>query len=121
MADEEPKDDPPGDANSASNAASPPPPPLPDDGPRTVTGIGDLVRRAVAAGFDAAARSKEEVVRVAAGEMRSWLDHLDLDQEIMKALSKMVVEVKSEIRFRPTDDGKFVPEAVNETKIKSTK
>lgn len=119
MADEEPKDDLPEDTSAAASQS--PPPPFSEETPRTNPGLGDLVRRAVVAGFEAASRSKEEVVRVAAGEMRSWLDHLDLDQEIMKALSKMVVEVKSEIRFRPTEDGKIVPETVHETKIKNSK
>jgi len=82
-------------------------------------GLGDLVRRAVSAGFEAASRSKHEVVRVATTEVRNWLDRMDLDEELMKALSKMVIEVKSEIRFRPTEDGKMVAETVNETNIKS--
>ena len=37
------------------------------------------------------------------GEIRDWLDRLELDTELRKALSKMVLEVKAEIRFRPTD------------------
>ena len=30
----------------------------------------------------------------------------------------MVIEVKTEIRFRPTDDGKLVPETSNDVKVK---
>jgi hypothetical protein len=84
-------------------------------------GLGDLVRRAVSAGVGAASRSKDDLMRVAAGEMRAWLEHLDFNNELLKTLSKMVIEVKTEIRFRPTDDGKITPEAVNDVKIKPGK
>ena len=85
---------------------------------RTLT---DFVRRAVSAGVGAASRSKDDIMRVAAGEMRTWLEHLDFNNELLKTLSKMVIEVKTEIRFRPTDDGKIVPDAVNDVKVKSNK
>ena len=82
------------------------------------SGLSDFVRRAVSAGVGAATRSKDDILRVASGEMRTWLERLDLDKEIVKALSKMVVEVKTEIRFRPTDDGKAVTETSNDAKIR---
>jgi hypothetical protein len=81
-------------------------------------GISDFVRRAVSAGLGAASRGKEDFVRVAATEVRSWLDHLDLDAEIAKALARMVIEVKTEIRFRATEDGKLVPEATHDATVK---
>jgi hypothetical protein len=107
MADEDPRD-------------TPPPEPPPEEGARERydTGISDFVRRAVSAGIEAAARGKNDIVRVATTEVRSWLDRLDLDTEIVKAMSRMVLEVKAEIRFRPTD-GKLAPEATGDVKIKS--
>ena len=80
--------------------------------------LSDFVRRAVAAGFEAAGRSKEDIVRVATTEIRNWLDRLELDTELRKTLAKMVVEVKAEIRFRPTDDGKLTPETESEVKVR---
>ena len=94
---------------------------VPDEEPaaeRTDRGITDFVRRAVSAGVVAASRSKDDIMRAAATEVRVWLDHLNLNDEIAKALAKMVIEVKTEIRFRPSDDGKLVPEATNDVKIK---
>jgi hypothetical protein len=85
------------------------------------SGISDFVRRAVSAGVGAASRSKDDIVRVAATEMRGWLDHLNLSDEIAKALSKMVIELKTEIRFRPAEDGKLVPETSNDVKVKTSK
>jgi hypothetical protein len=82
-------------------------------------GLTDFVRRAVSAGVGAASRSKDDIMRAAASEMRTWLERLDVNNEILKALSKMVIEVKTEIRFRPTEDGKITPETSNDVKIKS--
>lgn len=96
----------------------------PDDdraGERVDRGITDFVRRAVSAGVVAASRSKDDIMRAAATEMRVWLDHLNLNDEIAKALAKMVIEVKTEIRFRPSEDGKMVPETTNEVKIKGSR
>jgi hypothetical protein len=52
--------------------------------------------------------------------MRAWLDRLDLQSELARALTKMVVEVKAEVRFRPRSDGKLEPEAKSEIKVKPT-
>jgi hypothetical protein len=81
-------------------------------------GLSDFVRRAVSAGVGAASRSKDDIMRAAAGEMRTWLEHLNMNEELAKVLTKLVVEIKTEIRFRPTDDGKVVPEVVNDYKVK---
>jgi hypothetical protein len=81
-------------------------------------GITDFVRRAVSAGVGAASRSKDDIMRAAAGEMRNWLEHLNLDEELAKVLTKVVIEVKTEIRFRPTEDGKIVPETTNDYRVK---
>ena len=81
-------------------------------------GITDFVRRAVSAGVGAASRSKDDIMRVAAGEVRNWLERLNLHEELSKALAKLVIEVKTEIRFRPTDDGRVVSETTNDVKLK---
>ena len=81
-------------------------------------GVSDFFRRAVSAGYEAATKSKDDILRVATGEIRSWLDHLELDKELVKALSRMTVEVKAEIRFKPNDEGKLIPEAKTEAKVR---
>jgi len=107
----------------AATAASPGPAPEERSGPsgeRIDRGIADFVKLAVSAGVGAAARSKEDIVRVAATEVRSWLDHMNISEEIAKALSHMVIEVKTEIRFRPSEDGRLVPQASSDMKVKGT-
>lgn len=81
-------------------------------------GISDLFRRAVTVGLEAAGRSKDDFVRIASTEIRGWLNHLELDTELRKALSKMVLEVKAEIRFRPTSDGTLASETETELRVR---
>ncbi|HEX2659723.1 MAG TPA: hypothetical protein VHU40_15670 [Polyangia bacterium] len=87
---------------------------------RITPGIADFVRRAVSAGVGAASRSKEDILRVASTEVKTWLDHMNFSEEITKALANMVIEVKTEIRFRPADGGKMVPQATNEVKMRNS-
>jgi hypothetical protein len=92
-----------------------------DERDRAAAGLSDFVRRAVSAGVGAASRSKDDIMRVAAGEMRNWLEHLNLNEELAKALSKLVIEVRTEVRFRPNEEGKIVSETVNDVKVKPGK
>ncbi len=82
-------------------------------------GLGDRVKRAMAAGLEAASRSKDDLLRAAGTEIAAWLERVDLQSELAKALTKMVVEVKAEIRFRPREDGSLAPEVTGDAKLKS--
>jgi hypothetical protein len=85
---------------------------------RSDRGLSDRVKRAMAAGLEAASRSKDDLLRAAGTEISSWLDRIDVQKELAKVLSKMVVEVKAEIRFRPREDGTLAPEASTDVKMK---
>jgi hypothetical protein len=113
------------DEDERTNVRTPADAPAPEAAPEEAEergerehSLSDFVRRAVSAGVGAAARSKDDIMRAAAGEMRIWLDHLNMNEEIAKVLTKLVVEVKTEIRFRPTEDGKIVPETTNDFRVK---
>ena len=82
------------------------------------SGLSDRVRRAMAAGLEVASRSKDDLMRAATSEIGSWLDRLDVQGELAKVLSKMVVEVKAEIRFRPKEDGTLAPEITSDVHVK---
>jgi hypothetical protein len=110
--------------------------PEPTDEDRTSPGeperdrtIADFVRRAVSVGVGAAAgavsagvgvaaNAKDDIMRAAAGEVRQWLEHLNINEEVAKALAKLVIEVKTEVRFRPTEEGKLGPDPSNDFKVK---
>ena len=89
-----------------------------ENDPRFERGLSDRVRRAMAAGLEVASRSKDDLVRAATSEIGTWLDRLDVQGELAKALSKMVVEVKAEIRFRPKEDGTLAPEITSDVHVK---
>lgn len=82
-------------------------------------GLSDRVKRAMAAGLEAATRSKDDLLRAAGTEIGAWLERVDLQSELAKVLTKMVVEVKAEIRFRPREDGTLAPEVTGDAKVKS--
>jgi len=88
------------------------------DTERAERGLSDRVRRAMAAGLEAASRSKDDLLRAAGSELGAWLDRIDVSDELAKVLSKMVVEVKAEIRFRPKEDGTLHPEVRGDVKAK---
>ena len=88
---------------------------------RSDRGLSDRVRRAMAAGLGVASRSKDDLVRAATAEISAWLDRLDVQGELGKVLSKMVIEVKAEIRFRPKEDGSLAPEITSDVQVKPPK
>jgi hypothetical protein len=95
-------------------------PDVADDPPQSQRGISDRVKRAMAAGLEAASRSKDDLLRAAGTEIGAWLERVDLQSELAKVLTKMVVEVKAEIRFRPREDGTLAPETTGDAKVHHT-
>jgi hypothetical protein len=112
-------------APDASPGAASPPEPEPsgaeDARERGDRKLSDFLRRAVAAGFEVAGKGKDDLMRAAAGEVKTWLDRMDLDAELAKALTRLVVEVKAEIRFKPSADGKVEPVAETDFNLRKTK
>lgn len=54
--------------------------------------------------------AKDEVLRVFSDEVRRFLESERVRGEFLKALSGMAIEVKAEIRLKPTEDGAQRPE-----------
>ena len=50
-----------------------------------------------------ASAGKDEVLRVVAGEIRSFLETVNLSEEIAKMLTTLSFEVKTEVRFIPNE------------------
>jgi hypothetical protein len=72
----------------------------------------------MAAGLEAASRGKDDLLRAAGTEIGAWLERIDVPSELAKVLSRMVVEVKAEIRFHPREDGTLAPEATTAVSMK---
>ena len=74
----------------------------------------------MAAGLEAASRQKDDLLRAAGSEVGAWLDRIDVSAELAKLLTKMVIEVKAEIRFHSKEDGTLGAEATSDVKVKPT-
>src|SRR5438128_1342077 len=68
-----------------------------------------LPKELVATILQQAEATKGEVVQALRREMRGFLDSMDAQTLMQKALTGLVLEVNAEIRFRPDDEGKLVP------------
>ncbi|MBI2378689.1 MAG: hypothetical protein HYV07_32140 [Deltaproteobacteria bacterium] len=53
-------------------------------------------------------RGRREVLRIVAAEVGEFLRNTDLSSEVVKILSGLEVEVKANIRFKATGDGRSV-------------
>lgn len=62
--------------------------------------------------------TKEELVRLISAEVRGFLDKMDAADLVQEIVSGLVIEMKTEIRFRRSDDGRLEPEVrTSESKI----
>ncbi|HOT12755.1 MAG TPA: hypothetical protein PK710_23445 [Polyangiaceae bacterium] len=67
--------------------------------------------------------TKNGLYRVVAGEIRDFLEHTNIADEVTRALTKLSFEIRTEIRFVPNDsaEGLFPkPEVQSEVAVKKT-
>jgi hypothetical protein len=65
--------------------------------------------------------TKDQLLGLIAKEIADRLDRVDVGQELTKALSRMTIEVKTQIRFMPTeggDSGKLKPQIEHDVQVK---
>jgi hypothetical protein len=67
---------------------------------------------------DLADNTKNEVVRVAAREFRTFLDSAKFNQELAKVLTTLSFEIRTEIRFIPNDQA-LKPSVETSARLKS--
>lgn len=65
-----------------------------------------------------ASGAKDEILRIFSDEVRRFFESEAVRREFARALSSMVVEVKAEIRVRPTEDGGFEPDVKADVKAR---
>lgn len=64
--------------------------------------------------------TRDEIVRVVAGEVRTFLDDANLGEEIAKILTSLSFEIRTEIRFIPNDEA-LKPSVKSRVGIKSAR
>ncbi len=67
-----------------------------------------------------AGATKDEVVRRVGGEVREFLENMNMADEIAKILTTLSFEIKTEVRFIPNDEklGKVQPDVRARAKVK---
>ena len=68
--------------------------------------------------FEQAQTSKNELFRIVAGEMREFLENLNLTDELLSLLTSLSFEVKTEIRFIPNAAQKPRPKIKSSVSMK---
>ena len=64
--------------------------------------------------------TKDEMMRIISGEVRSFLDGMDIADLAQQVISGLVVDVNMQVRFSRSDDGLAQPTVTrNETKIRT--
>lgn len=62
--------------------------------------------------------TKNELFRIVAGEVRGFLESLNLNEELQRLLTSLSFEIKTEIRFIPNDQKLVKPNVKNRVKVK---
>ena len=86
--------------------------------------VGDLrVPRDVARYFlDQVDDTKNALLRVFAGEVRDFLEHTDLAEDLRKVLTSVSLEVSTRVRFVPNESVSGLnPEVESDVKAKNSK
>ncbi|MEE9385103.1 MAG: hypothetical protein V3V08_16985 [Nannocystaceae bacterium] len=89
------------------------------DGLSGLLDSGGAFRRGQEAVSEIAQGTKEEVVRRASAELKGFLDKLDASDLLGQVLEGMVMEVKTEIRFKRSPSGKLEPQLSPDTKVRT--
>jgi hypothetical protein len=62
--------------------------------------------------------TKDELFRIVAGELRGFLESLNLNEELQRLLTSLSFEIKTEIRFIPNDQKVLKPKIKNKVAVR---
>ena len=74
---------------------------LTEEGIRNLVGELKLPKELIGALLSLADRTKQEVVRTLGDELRRFFESAQLHEEVLKMLTDVTIEVKTEVRLRP--------------------
>ncbi len=90
-----------------------------ESGERTIISPLTLPKEVINYAISQMDRTKSEVVTLFGREFKRFLDATDLSEVVVKALSQMSLEIKAEIRFKPTDEAPGIrPETKTNVRFK---
>jgi hypothetical protein len=93
-----------------------------EEGIRKIAGEFQLPKDVANFLIHQAASSKDELFRIVAKELRSFLESANLSGEVQKLLTSLSFEIKTEIRFIPNEEsvGGVKPEVKREVAVRRT-
>jgi hypothetical protein len=62
--------------------------------------------------------TKDDLFRIVAGELRGFLESLNLNEELQRLLTSLSFEIKTEIRFIPNDQKVLKPKIKNKVAVR---
>ncbi|MCO4761776.1 MAG: hypothetical protein KC502_09745 [Myxococcales bacterium] len=75
-----------------------------DEGVKTLVGAV-VPKELISSTLDQVDATKSEAMAMVGRELRSFLDHLDVGEELAKILTAVSFEIRMEVRFIPNEDG----------------
>jgi histidinol dehydrogenase len=90
------------------------------DGPESIKQLLSdlkLPKEAVSVLTSQVEETKREVTKALAREIREFLERASLADELTRLLSGLTLEIKTQVRFVPSNDGKLVPRPEMHTKV----
>lgn len=81
-----------------------------EEGIRSLAGQLKLPKEVLGYILSQAEKTKDDIGRVVSDEIRRFLQSEKLREEFLKLMTGMTVEVKAEIRLKPSDDGESTGE-----------
>lgn len=91
-----------------------------EEGARSIIGEMKLPKEAAQFVINQAARTKEELFRMIANEVRSFLESTNLAEEVRRALSTTSLQISTTVRFIAEDDQPLRPSVKTSVKTEKT-
>jgi hypothetical protein len=88
-----------------------------EDGVRSILGELKLPKEAAQFVINQVGKTKEDLFRMIASEIRGFLDSTNISEELRKALTGMSLEISTTVRFKP-DQEKIEPVMKSSVKVK---
>jgi hypothetical protein len=89
-----------------------------EDGVRSILGELKLPKEAAQFVVNQVAKTKEDLFRMIASEIRGFLESTNISEELRSAMTGMSLEISTTVRFVPDQD-KIKPEMKSSVKVKS--
>ncbi len=88
-----------------------------EDGVRSILGELKLPKEAAQFVINQVAKTKEDLFRMIASEIRGFLESTNISEELRRALTGMSLEISTKVRFLPEQD-QLRPEMKSKVKVK---